>query len=160
MKVVSNTSPLIFLSNVDSLDLLSLCFDKVFIPEKVKTEFGNDELPETIEIQSISSEGKNVVDIQYGALHRGELEAIQLAYETSADLVLLDDLLARKKAKQMNMAVMGTLGVFLTSSYNGNISPKLANQKIDILINEFDMFVAKNLLKHVKNELKEIEHFT
>ncbi len=60
----------------------------------------------------------------------------------------------------MNMAVMGTLGVFLTSSYNGKISPKLANQKIDILINEFDMFVAKNLLKHVKNELKEIEHFT
>ena len=59
----------------------------------------------------------------------------------------------------MNMGVMGTLGVFLTSSYDGNISPKLANQKIDILINEFDMFVAQNLLNHVKNELKEIKWF-
>ena len=157
MKIVSNTSPLIFLSNVDSLDLLSLCFDQVLIPEEVKTEFGNHELPEIIEVQPISSEGMNVVDIQYGALHRGELEAIQLAYETDADLVLLDDLLARKKAKQMNIGVMGTLGIFLTSSYNGNISPKLASQKIDILINEYDMFVAQNLLTNVMDELKEIE---
>ena len=156
MKVVSNTSPLIFLSNVDSLDLLSLCFDKVLIPEEVKAEFGNAKLPEIIEVQPISSEGKNLVDIQYGALHRGELEAIQLAYEAGADLVLLDDLLARKKAKQMNMEVMGTLGIFLTSSYDGNISPKLANQKIDILINEFDMFVAQNLLNQVKNELTKL----
>ncbi len=157
MKVVSNTSPLIFLGNVNSLDLLSLCFDQVLIPEGVKAEFGNDKLPEIIEEKVISSEAKNVVDMQYGALHRGELEAIQLAYETGADLVLLDDLLARKKAKQMNIEVMGTLGVFLTSSYNGDISPKLASQKIDILINEYDMFVAQNLLAHVKNELKQIE---
>lgn len=157
MKVVSNTSPLIFLGNVNSLDLLSLCFDQVLIPEGVKAEFGNDKLPEIIEEKVISSEAKNVVDVQYGALHRGELEAIQLAYETGADLVLLDDLLARKKAKQMNIEVMGTLGVFLTSSYNGDISPKLASQKIDILINEYDMFVAQNLLAHVKNELKQIE---
>lgn len=157
MKVVSNTSPLIFLSNVDSLDLLSLCFDQVLIPKEVKAEFGNNNLPEIIEEKAISSEGKNVVDIQYGALHRGELEAIQLAYETDADLVLLDDLLARKKAKQMNIEVMGTLGIFLTSSYDGNISPKLASQKIDILINEYDMFVAQSLLAHVKNELIQIE---
>jgi len=157
MKVVSNTSPLIFLSNVDSLDLLSLCFDQVLIPEEVKAEFGDDKLPEIIEEKAISSEGKNVVDIQYGALHRGELEAIQLAYEIDADLVLLDDLLARKKAKQMNIEVMGTLGIFLTSSYDGNISPRLASQKIDILINEYDMFVAQSLLAHVRNELIQIE---
>lgn len=157
MKVVSNTSPLIFLGHVDSLDLLSVCFDQVLIPEEVKAEFGNDKLPEIIEVQPLSPAAKNVVDIQYGSLHRGELEAIQLADETRADLVLLDDLLARKKAKQMNLEVMGTLGIFLTSSYNGNISPKLASQKIDILINECDMFVAQNLLNHIKGELKAIE---
>lgn len=154
MKVVSNTSPLIFLANVDSLDLLSLCFDQVIIPEEVKAEFGKDKLPETVAVKAISPEGKNLVDIHYGALHRGELEAIQLANEISADLVLLDDLLARQKAKQMNMAVMGTLGIFLTASYKGNISPEIANQKIDILINEFDMFVAQNLLNQVRKELK------
>ena len=154
MIVVSNTSPLIFLSKVESLDLLSSCFKQVFIPEEVKAEFGSEILPEIVEMHPISSKGKNLVDLQYGILHRGELEAIQLAHEVKADLVLLDDLLARKKAQAMNLNVMGTLGVFLTASYNGYISPRLANEKIDILIQKFDMFVAPSLLQNVKNEFK------
>ena len=154
MKVVSNTSPLIFLSKVESLDLLSSCFNQVYIPEEVKAEFGNEILPEIVETYPISSEGKNLVDLQYGILHRGELEAIQLAYEVKSDLVLLDDLLARRKAKAMNLNIMGTLGVFLTASYNEHILPRLANEKIDILMHEFDMFVAPNLLQNVKNEFK------
>jgi predicted nucleic acid-binding protein len=46
-----------------------------------------------IEIHPISKPAKALVDIQYGALHQGELEAIQLSHEVNADLVLLDDLL-------------------------------------------------------------------
>ncbi|MBE8232929.1 MAG: DUF3368 domain-containing protein [Endozoicomonadaceae bacterium] len=156
MKVVSNTSPLIFLSKVDSLDLLSSCFSQVYIPEEVKAELGYQLLPKIVETHPISSEGRNLVDLQYGILHRGELEAIQLAYEVRSELVLLDDLLARKKAKAMNMNVMGTLGLFLTASYDEYISPRLASEKIDILINEFDMFVAPSLLKNVKKELESL----
>lgn len=156
MKVVSNTSPLIFLSNVDSLELLSSCFDQVYIPKEVKAEFGDDKLPEDLIIKAISTEGMNAVKFQYGTLHRGELEAIQLTHEINADLVLLDDLLARKRAKAKNIKVMGTLGVFLTASYNGYISPIAAIEKIDILTNEYDMFIAQNLLTKVKKELKEI----
>jgi len=98
----------------------------------------------------------NAVKSQYGTLHRGELEAIQLTHEINADLVLLDDLLARKNAKAQNIKVMGTLGIFLTASYNETISPIIATKKIDILINEYDIFIAQNLLKQVKKELKEI----
>ena len=156
MKVVSNTSPLIFLSKVDSLDLLSSCFNQVYIPEEVKAELGNETLPKIVETHPISSEGRNLVDLQYGILHRGELEAIQLAYEVRSELVLLDDLLARKKAKAMNMNVMGTLGLFLTASYDEYISARLASEKIDILINEFDMFVAPSLLRNVKKELESL----
>jgi predicted nucleic acid-binding protein len=156
MKVVSNTSPLIFLSNVDSLNLLPSCFGQVYIPEEVKSEFGNDELSNAVKVKQISSKGMSLVDLQYGALHRGELEAIQLACEIKADLILLDDLLARKKATMEQIKVMGTLGVFLTASYNGYISAREAIEKIDVLTNEYDMFIASNLLQSIKQELKKI----
>ena len=156
MKIVSNTSPLIFLSNVDSLDLLFSCFEKVYIPEEVRSEFGSQELPKIIEVKQISSKGKNLVNLQYGVLHRGELEAIQLAHEIDADLVLLDDLLARKKAKTEKINVMGTLGIFLTATYRGYICSKVATQKTDTLINKHDMFVAPSLLGSIKKELEEI----
>ena len=113
MKVVSNTSPLVFLHHVDCLDLLASCFGQVFVPEAVVTEFGKGQLPENINVHQLSIKDKTFVNANYGALHRGELEAIQLAVELNADFVLLDDLLARKKAKLLNVKVIGTLGVFL-----------------------------------------------
>ncbi len=62
-------------------------------------------------------------------LHRGELEAMQLARETDADFVLLDDLLVRNKAKSLHLDVMGTLSVFLLACRRRHISPKLAAKK-------------------------------
>jgi predicted nucleic acid-binding protein len=35
IEVVSNTSPLIFLEKIDSLNLLKMCFNNVLIPESV-----------------------------------------------------------------------------------------------------------------------------
>lgn len=154
MKVVSNTSPLIFLSKVNSLHLLSLCFNEVYIPKEVQSELGNQSLPKIIKTHPLSPAGENIVDLQCGILHRGELEAIQLAEEIKSNLVLLDDLLARKKAKTMNLNVMGTLGIFLTASYGGYITPTSASEKIDILVNEFDMFITPSLLNNIKKELE------
>ena len=90
-------------------------------------------------------------------MHRGELEAMQLARETNADLVLLDDLLARNKAKSLHLDVMGTLGVFLLACRQKHISPKLAAQKIALLISKHDMYVAPNLLQKINDELKSFE---
>ncbi len=36
MNVVSNTSPIIFLSKIEALDLLPQCFDKIFIPQVIE----------------------------------------------------------------------------------------------------------------------------
>jgi predicted nucleic acid-binding protein len=157
MKIVSNTSPLIFLSHIDRLALLSSCFTKIFIPKAVVEEFGNQQLPKEIEALDVSTEGKRLVDVEYGTLHQGELEAIQLADEVNADLVLLDDLLARKKAKSRNIAVMGTLGIFLCATRQGHMTAKTAAQEIDILISEYDMYIASGLLRSVKRELKSLE---
>ena len=86
MRIVSNTSPLIFLTHIDRLALLSLCFTKLFIPKAVAEEFGSQPLPKEIEMLNVSTEGRRLVDAEYGTLHQGELEAIQLADEINADL--------------------------------------------------------------------------
>ncbi len=157
MNVVSNTSPLIFLGHVNRLNLLLSCFSQVIIPRAVEVEFGDYPLPDTFTIHSLSTAGKTWVNSHYGALHKGELEAIQLADEMNADLVLLDDLLARKKAKQRGIEVMGTLGIFLYAVRQGHLPAKVAEQEIDRLVNEHDMYIAARLLKNVKRELKALE---
>lgn len=40
MRIVSNTSPLIFLSKLGAFDLLALCFDNISIPQAVQEELG------------------------------------------------------------------------------------------------------------------------
>ncbi len=48
MKVVSNTSPLIFLSKLDALELLAECFSSVSIPNAVIDELKGLVPPEFI----------------------------------------------------------------------------------------------------------------
>lgn len=45
------------------------------------------------------------------SLGKGESEAIVLAKEQRADLLILDDLAARKRALQEGLVVIGTLGL-------------------------------------------------
>ncbi|WP_069469915.1 hypothetical protein [Candidatus Marithrix sp. Canyon 246] len=116
MKVVSNTSPIIFLSKIEALDLLPQCFDQVMIPPAVSNELGDLLPPKYIEHTSISIAGqhfvKGALDMRR-SLHIGELEAMVLAQETQANYVILDDKLARRKAQLMDLNVIGTIGVLL-----------------------------------------------
>jgi predicted nucleic acid-binding protein len=60
-----------------------------------------------------------ILSAMYGRLHLGEIEAIIGACEVNADSVILDDLLARKKAKQMKLNVTGTIGILITAHREG-----------------------------------------
>jgi len=61
MNVVSNTSPIIFLSKIEALDLLPQCFDKIFIPQAVTKELRDLSPPDYIECTEISIAGANFV---------------------------------------------------------------------------------------------------
>ncbi len=50
---------------------------------------------------------------------RGETEAITLALELNADLLLVDDRDARSLAKKLGLQVMGTWGVIALTKYRG-----------------------------------------
>ena len=103
VKVVLNTSPIIFLSKVECLTLLTDCCAEIYVPLGVVDELHDYRLPEKIKTRLLSSEGVAYVKGALGRLHLGELEAIMLAHELSVDYVILDDLLARRKAQHLGV---------------------------------------------------------
>ncbi len=52
-------------------------------------------------------------------LDRGEAEVIALAQELKADLVILDERLARRHARRLGLTLTGTLGVLLKAKERG-----------------------------------------
>jgi len=150
MIVVSNASPVIFLSKLGALELLAQCFDEVHIPEAVKTEIGDVVLPEFIQVTAISEFGQHYVSGAIGALHAGELEAIRLTEEIDADLVILDDLRARQKAKSQNQTVTGTLGILMLAKENGFIEKATFVEYLDALVDAHGMWLSEKLLKKLK----------
>jgi predicted nucleic acid-binding protein len=60
----------------------------------------------------------------------GEIEAISLAVEIQADLLLCDDDKARKAATQRKIHVTGTLGVIQMAAENGFVDLRLSIEKL------------------------------
>jgi predicted nucleic acid-binding protein len=118
MAVVSDTSPLCYLVLIDLIDLLPELYGKVIIPQAVLNELSVPQAPEAVqawiaqppvwlEVQSI----ENPPDVELIQLDLGEQEAIALAEQLGADLIIVDDRDARQMALQRGLNVIGLLGV-------------------------------------------------
>ena len=121
MKVVSDTSPICYLLLIDQIDLLPGLFKSIFVPEAVLEELGHPSVEETVrrwaaapptwvEIGKVQAPSESLPR-DLARLHRGEREAIQLADQISADLVLLDERDARRVATQRGLSITGLIGV-------------------------------------------------
>lgn len=120
MIVVSNTSPLIALSAIDRLDLLRDLYSEIWIPEAVRQEAVGTGLGRPgAEIQTVSwvavrpVEGEFLPRALAVELDRGETEAIALAVESRADVLLIDERRGRKVAGRFGLNVLGVLGVLI-----------------------------------------------
>lgn len=148
MPVVSNTSPLIFLESLDVLHLLNRCFDKVIIPDAVYQEWMPSTIPSFVERYHLSEKGQAFVRGAEGRLHRGELEAIELSRELSIELVLMDDLLARRRAVRMGLTPIGTFGILKLATLRGFLSPKTVRTLIIDLTTQHDMYVSPEIISN------------
>ncbi|NQE06455.1 hypothetical protein C5S32_11350 [ANME-1 cluster archaeon GoMg1] len=120
-KVVSNSSPLIHLAKIGHLDLLKYFFGEIIVPEVVYKECviegkGREdakkiEKAEWINVAKIKNE--NLKRALMMVLDEGEAEAIVLALEESADLILLDDYEAREVARNYELTITGVIGGIL-----------------------------------------------
>lgn len=109
--------------------------------------------PDFVIRKTISEFGNSYIEGALGNLHRGELEAIVLAQETKADLILLDDLLARNKAKRSGLNVMGTVGVLKLANSKGLLTAKETSDYYDLLINDHGLFLSHKILQQLKSSL-------
>jgi predicted nucleic acid-binding protein len=153
VKIVLNTSPIIFLSKINCLSLLVDCANEVFTPTAVVTELHDYSLPGFINVQSLSVVGASYVQGALGQLHQGELEAIVLAREVIADYVVLDDLLARRKAQRLGLNVIGTIGLLLLLEKRKLLASEQAWQKIEELTKQHGMYLSPQLLQQIKFQL-------
>lgn len=108
--VISDTSCLIILSNIQKLDILNKLYGEILTTPEVSKEFG-EPLPEWVKIKS-PHDTINLRAIEQ-QIDKGEASAIALALETKDCIIILDDLKARKVAANYKLKVTGTLAVLI-----------------------------------------------
>ena len=129
MIVVSDSGPLIHLSRINQIKILKEFFNEIYIPEAVYQELTSSEedLPGSKEIKTSSWIKKKEVkkdtakEFLMEYLDEGESEAILLAKDLDADLLLIDDLSGRRTARTHGIKVMGTLGLLDRASDENKI---------------------------------------
>jgi predicted nucleic acid-binding protein len=131
MLTVSNTSPLLNLAIIDHLSLPEKQFQTVYIPEAVLAELrvnenlnGSNHLKAALEkgwlkVQPVQN--KAFVKLLRRELDQGESEAIALAIEKQADLILLDEKEGRRIARTLNLRITGILGIAIKAFQNGDL---------------------------------------
>jgi hypothetical protein len=121
MLVISDTSCLSALIQTGHLHLLRDLYQEVTIPPVVYDElaqlagFGVDTsiLTQSFWLKVQSPLGSTLLEQLLHELHEGEAQAIALAIELDADLLIADDFEARKTAKQLGLPITGPDGVLL-----------------------------------------------
>lgn len=153
MIVVSDTSPITNLAAIHQLDLLQQLYRTIFIPLAVYNEMVTvgKVVPGAVEVQSLSwfqtqtlTNAQKVKDIQTKAnIDLGEAEAIILALELKANLILMDERRGRALAAKYELNVIGLLGVLLQAKQK-NFIPAI-KPLIDQLIDQADFRISNQL---------------
>ena len=143
MRVVSNAGPLIALGKLGQLGLLLKLYGDIIIPHAVYYEV----VVNGLRLGAVDAQAVNFL-IEQGhirvvgvalpsplptwaqSIGIGEIEVITLAQQQATDLVLIDDIRARKAARQIGLSLKGTVGVLLVALRQGY----LTLQEFELLI--------------------------
>ena len=130
MSVVSNASPLINLTRIGKLDLLRKLYGELVIPEAVWQEVvvagggqpGADEVKAATWVKLRAITNEQLVKALQQELDAGEAEAIALALEVGAELLLMDEHLGREVAHHLGLRCTGLIGVLIEAKRKGLIA--------------------------------------
>ena len=154
MLVVSNTSPLSNLAIIGRLELVREQLGRVVVPPAVRAELSlNPKAKARAALEAAVREGWIRVIALAGpvppdlvlALDPGEAEALSLALQAKAGLVLLDESAARTRAAQCGLHFTGALGILRWARRTNRI-PSLKTE-IQRLRNEARFFISPALEK-------------
>jgi predicted nucleic acid-binding protein len=150
LRVVSNASPLISLSNIRLLRLLPDLFDEVYIPAAVWAEIARpgapaiDSLSAATWLQRRTVQNVHLVKSLQEELDQGEAEAIALALELNANLILLDEKEGRHIAQRLGLRVTGVLGLLVRGKERGLLTT--VRPALEVLRQEAGFWFSDDLL--------------
>jgi uncharacterized protein len=130
VRVVSNSSPIIWLSQTGHFDLLREVFGTILIApavwaETVDRAAGYPNATNVMAaraaewLQVITPTDLEKIAVLRAQLHAGEAETLVMAADQRVDAVCVDDLQARHFATAMVLKVIGTAGVLLLAHARG-----------------------------------------
>lgn len=155
MIIVSNTSPLSNLATVGQLNLLQKLYKTVLIPTAVYHELLDERAGEIV-VKAVQSaiwfniqpvQNQELVTKLRSIINVGEAEAIALAVEVNANLLLIDERLGRQVAADQGLKITGLLGVLLSAKQKGLITT--VKPVIDDLITKANFRVSRQLYLEV-----------
>lgn len=163
MSVVSNASPLINLARIGKLDLLHQLYGEVTISEVVWQEVvvegagqpGAEEVRNSTWIKTRSVRNRQLTLALQQELDAGEAEAIVLALEIKAELLLMDERLGRDTARYLGCRPLGLVGVLRIAKYKGFI--ETVKPYLDALRDVAGFRISDALYERVLRDEKEID---
>jgi predicted nucleic acid-binding protein len=158
--VISDTSPVRALAHLGHLAWLEHLFKEIVLPPAVTMELLNP--PSGLQpvdvracpflIVQAPSDVARVTQLQL-ILDAGEAEAIALAEELHADVVLIDELTGRAVARQCGFIVQGTLGILLRAKQDSLCAE--VRPLLDRLQQEINFFVSPALRTSILHQAGE-----
>jgi predicted nucleic acid-binding protein len=135
--VISDSSPLHYLILIGQAEILPLLYTEVLIPEAVRNELQQAATPESVHIWIVHPPSwlrvvpftASLAPEVAAGLDSGEREAILLALEVKADLVIMDEREGVEEARRLGLEVTGTIGVLDRAAERGliDLEPAIAN---------------------------------
>lgn len=157
-KVVSNTTPIISLLKLSQLNILKELYSEVLLPYAVfqeieagKNKMYYQDLSIIDWIKIVEIQDRNALKY-FLDLDTGEAEAIVLATEIRADLIIIDEKLGRFHAKHADLKVTGTIGILVKAKKQGivkDLKPLLYE------LTEKDVWISEKLIEEILQSVGE-----
>ncbi len=169
MIVVSDSTPLIHLAKVGRIEILFSLYKEILITNEVYREVvveGNllekedagvvqNYVGRSIHVKNPKSSSARLVE-KY-PVHRGEADSIQLALETGAELILMNEREGRNAAKSEGIGVKGSIGVLFDALKAGLINE---DEALSILLKFRDnpqvFWIEPDIIEDAMEKIKKV----
>ena len=150
--IASDSSPLISLASINRFCILEKHYDHIIIPPAVWTEITDDphRRPGCLElikardsnfVKIINPENLHLIQLLKNQLHEGEAEAIALALQEKAPILLIDEAEGREVAKSYSIPVIGVIGILAAAKKTSEIESM--KTELDSLIQRTSFRVSR-----------------
>jgi predicted nucleic acid-binding protein len=151
--VIADTGPINYLILIGHIDALPALFEKVILPAAVRDELRHRKAPPAVQnwiadppSWAEGHQSVHVHDPSMETLDAGEEDAIGLAVELHADLILMDDRDGALIARSKGFRVAGTLGILSMAAERGLVNLAEAFERIKLTSFHYQQEIMDQLL--------------